>query len=58
MYHKNHSIVLIIVPSYFKLKPDKEEKITDTQLFQKIYFLYYYYFVWINIYLNKTLLNN
>jgi hypothetical protein len=29
MYSKNHPIVLIIVQSYFKLNPDKEEKITD-----------------------------
>jgi hypothetical protein len=29
MFPKNHSIVLVVVPSYFKLNPDKEEKITD-----------------------------
>ena len=28
MYHKNHPIILRVVPSYFKLNPDKEEKIT------------------------------
>ena len=45
MFPKNHPIILIVAPSYFKLNPDKEEKITNTQLFQKIYFLYYYYFI-------------
>jgi len=29
MFPKNHSIIPIVVPSYFKLNPDKEEKITD-----------------------------
>jgi len=26
---KNHPIKLIVVPFYFKINPDKEEKITD-----------------------------
>ena len=29
MFSKNHSTILIAVPSYFKLNPNKEEKITD-----------------------------
>jgi hypothetical protein len=30
MFAKNHPIILIVVvPSYFKLNPAKEEKITD-----------------------------
>jgi hypothetical protein len=29
MFPKNHPIILIVVPSYFKFNPDKEEKITD-----------------------------
>jgi hypothetical protein len=29
MYHKNHPIILIVVPSYLKLNPEKEEKITE-----------------------------
>ena len=32
MFPKNHSIIPIVVPSYFKLNPDKEEKFTkDTR---------------------------
>jgi hypothetical protein len=29
MFSKNHPIIPIVVPSYFKLNPDKEENITD-----------------------------
>jgi hypothetical protein len=29
MFPKNHPIIPIVVPSYFRLNPDKEEKITD-----------------------------
>jgi hypothetical protein len=29
MLPKNHPIMPRVVPSYFKLNPDKEEKITD-----------------------------
>ena len=29
MFPKNHHIILIVVPSYFKLNPNKEEKIAD-----------------------------
>jgi len=28
MFPKNHPIILVVVPSYFKLNPDKEENIT------------------------------
>jgi hypothetical protein len=29
MFPKNHFTIPIVVPSYFNLNPDKEEKITD-----------------------------
>jgi len=29
MFPKNHPTILRVVPSYFKLNPDKEEKIID-----------------------------
>ena len=29
MFPKNHPTILMVVPSYFKLNPDKEENITD-----------------------------
>jgi len=29
MFHKNHPTIPRVVPSYFKLNPDKKEKITN-----------------------------